>query len=429
MEIRYKSVLIRLGAIIVFMTFFPLNVFAADDLVSAFKQASVSGSLRIYHWEKDFDNTPSEQDAKSTAIGGIFSYETAPLFGISAGFGFRTAQSIFSDDDYGTYFGLLQGGSAPNSNKSFTGLAEGFLRYSNYNTIVTLGRQYIDTPYMNPHDVRLVPKSFEGLSVVNTSLRKLELNAGYFTHYMGWTDDDYVSMTETIAGNKAVDTKGNYYLGLRYKPIKGMDLGLWGYKFTDTYNLIFVRAKYFKVFNSYWKGFIDARATKFDSAGDELAGDIDTYTYGFIGGLMYKDWTLILMAQQNGDDDPVEPFGHSRSCTTQENRAEFAEETGLSAKLGYDFGGLGLRGLSAYVKYSDFDNPDNPADKNWAQDRDELEFCMEYKFDGAFEGLRLRARYAIVDKDEDEQGSVPSYMPAKAGEDSDAVRLYLIYDF
>lgn len=439
---------ILLSVLAVIWSFSPLTVFAADDLLSAFKEGNTSGTFRIYHWEKDYEGFPNADDSKSTLIGGILSYESAPLKGFTAGVGFRTQHNLIShDEDYGDYFYFFERGD----NSGITAMSEAYLRFNRYDTMVTYGRQYIDTPYMNPSDFRMLPKAFEGISLNNTSLRDFEFNAGYFYRWVDWNSRDYKDMIsrEYIVEEFGTDPgdieqdKPAIYGGVSYKPIRGMDANIWYYQFSDLCTIISPNFKWFKVFNANWKGFIDLRYAQWSDHGDKLAGDVDTNMVGFIGGLIYKDVSLILYGQKNGDQAPIEPYGHRRAVTQQVNWCELAEETAYMIKLGYDFAGLGAPGLSTYVRYGVYDTPEYP-DKNYQQDKTELEFDLTYQFSGSYKGLSARLRYAMVDMDKSEfyqDNFAPpfgppqflqvgnAYMPPARRNDATDIRFYLEYAF
>lgn len=434
-------------ALVLFLS--PLSVFAADDLMSAFKEGDVSGSIRIYHWQKNVDSTAEanattggdEDSSKSTLWGGIISYETAPLSGFTAGVGFRVQHELYAHDDFGEYYYFFPHGT---DDHGIEAMSESYVRYNGFDTLVTLGRQYVDTPYMNPHDFRMLPKAYQGLSIVNNSIRNIEFSGGYFTHFLDWNSPEYEGMINRYLDDEgfetATDTKATRYVGTSYKPIRGMDANIWYYELEDVTRIITPQFKWFKVFNKDWKGFIDLRYTKWDSIGDELAGDVDTYMMGFIGGVIWKDWSLVLYGQQNGDDAPIEPFGHRRACTMQANWSHYAEEQAYLVKLGYDFGSLGVEGLSTYVRYGVFDTPD-AGEENAEQDKTELEFNLTYKFQQKLKGLSLQLRYSIVDLDDDQRElseyyyaqPFPSpfapYYLRKNVYDYNDFRFYITYDF
>ena len=117
-----------------------------------------------------------------------------------------------------------------------------------------------------------------------------------------------------------------------------------------------------------------------------------------------------------GSQDIFCPWGNDFVVTGQINDCARADEKGVLFRVGYDFSGIGIKGLKAKVVYIDFDTPEGGI--NASQDMNETDFDVKYKFSGPLEGLGLRGRHAIVDEDE-----------ALGGEDFRDTRLYLTYDF
>ena len=66
--------------------------FAASDLAGAFKEGKTSGQVRAMYLKTDIKD--SSVDPSAFAVGGKLAYETAPLYGISAGVAFYTTQDL-----------------------------------------------------------------------------------------------------------------------------------------------------------------------------------------------------------------------------------------------------------------------------------------------------------------------------------------------
>ena len=94
-----------------------------------------------------------------------------------------------------------------------------------------------------------------------------------------------------------------------------------------------------------------------------------------------------------------------------------AEQDTIGVKLGYDFGNLGLKGLSGYVFYADINSPDQGT--NASPDITEVDFSLFYRFSGWAEKTSLWVRYAIIDKDESVTGGI----------DANDFRIYLNFSF
>ena len=126
--------------------------------------------------------------------------------------------------------------------------------------------------------------------------------------------------------------------------------------------------------------------------------------------------TASLAYGEVGSQDIQYPWGHDFIISVQIYNNERADETGLMARLNYDFREINIKGLAAGFAYADLDTPENGATAS--ADRAEMNFDLTYKFSDSLEGMGLRARYAIIDEDE-----------SLGGEDFTDFRLQFSYDF
>jgi hypothetical protein len=182
-------------------------------------------------------------------------------------------------------------------------------------------------------------------------------------------------------------------------------------------NDIYLRGRYRKKYNDKFNITIDARYLNQRDVGDALDGSIDTYTTGAIGSLSCYGTTLSAYYGVNGSDAIRAPFGNHHVICMQYKKLDRGEEDAWALRLKYDFGHIGVKGLSAYVFYGSFDTPDSG--DNASPDIDEIDFDVQYKFGGIFKNLSLRLRYAIINGDEDVAG----------GKDWTDSRTYLTYRF
>ena len=139
------------------------SVYAADDLKSAFKEGDLHGEFRNYYYVRDFDQRNEREDIAS---GGMLYYRTAPLHGINAGIAFYTGQAMGVNDSDQDVYGLLAA-DANGNHDSFSVLGEAFIQGQFGNTTIKLGRQELETPYVNTDDNRLTPQSTESYAVIN----------------------------------------------------------------------------------------------------------------------------------------------------------------------------------------------------------------------------------------------------------------------
>lgn len=64
------------------------------------------------------------------------------------------------------------------------------------------GRQLVDTPLINPHDNRMVPNTFEAVTLVSLpdKDRKYDYAVGYIWNMKQQDSNDFNSMSEALAG-------------------------------------------------------------------------------------------------------------------------------------------------------------------------------------------------------------------------------------
>ncbi len=246
--------------------------FAASDLAGAFKEGKASGQIRAMYIGSDFRDNNGNTDSSAFALGGKLAYETAPLYGISAGAAFYTSQDLGTknkDDN------KVDGGTFDDNRKSYSLLGQAYVVGSFGKTTVKVGRQQIDTPLAGSDDIRMVPNLFEAALVINSDLPSTTLIGGYVARTAGLDSQanstaivdvltggttssnvsnrtTFKSMSRAALGS-AVDTdlghgqigdKGVYVLALVNNSIKDLTLQAWEYYAVDVVNAVYLQADY-----------------------------------------------------------------------------------------------------------------------------------------------------------------------------------------
>ncbi|GAB1536248.1 hypothetical protein ADMFC3_18790 [Geovibrio sp. ADMFC3] len=386
---------------------------AADNLKDAFTQGSVKGNVRTLHFTRDFDTANTRRDF---AVGGTLYYRTAELYGVSLGVALSTTHDIDSDDDDSVYSVL--GADENGNHKNVTREQEYFIQGNWFNTVIKYGAQEINTPYLNTDDVRMMPRTYKGLSVVNNSFESLTLSAYYLTDSMGWNDEEFVSISQAVAnepgGASFIEDKDMLILGANYKlpfeAVKGNIEG-WYYTINDIFNITYLKASLNKDFGAVNLYFVPSVLFQ-KSQGDELNGELDTHQIGFRAGIKYAGFDVMGTYSNSGDDGMITPWGFDKIIAQQVmTSATRGDEDAWGLKAGYDFSKIGLKGLSAYVWYASYDVDETATVK----DIEETDFNIQYAFSGALEGLGVRYRYAD--------------MHVSGGESLSDTRIYLTYQF
>lgn len=393
---------------------FSVSAFAADNIKDMFTQGYGSGEIRTLDFTRDFAGSTNTRS--DMAIGGMLYYHTAPLHGLSFGVAFATANDINSNDDDNVY-GILQKDSQGN-HESFSRMQEYYVQGNWYNTVIKYGAQEIRTPFMEVHDLRMIPRTYKGASVVNNSIDNLTLSAYYITDSMGWSDDEFISLSQAVAnepgGASTIrDEKAMTILGASYDvPVDAVKTNVqaWYYTLEDIYNESYLKASASKKFGDVTVH-VKPSVLYQTSQGENLNGDFNAYQYGVNAGVGMYGFDLTGFYAKTGNGDLLQPWGDDKVIIQQVLASGRADEKATAAKLSYDFGALGVKGLSAYAFYADYNVPSDST----ARDVAETDFSVQYAFHGALDGLGLRARYAMINYD--------------GGEDYKDIRYYATYKF
>jgi len=373
-------------------------VMAAENLQQMFTQGSIKGQIRMMNFTRDFKN--GTLDKQDSALGGLLYYKTDALKGLSFGAAFATTNGIGDYDDKGFYYGI----TAP-VHENVTRLQEYYVQGDWFDTQIKVGAQELNTPFLCQHDIRMIPRSFRGLSVVNKSVENLSLSGFYLTDNLGWVDEEFVAFTDDV-----------YIAGAEYKlPFQAVNskVQAWYFTMPDSFNQSYFKADFSKKVNEF---VLHASPTVFTqkSQGDELDGELDTYQYGLNAGVSAFGFDLTGFYSKTGDDSIRDDWGYGKVIIQQVVNSgdslsgDRSDEDAYAARLAYDFANAGVKGLNAYVFYANYDAPQSTIN--------ETDFSVQYAFSGALDGLSARARYAVVDFD-------------SGREDYDDIRLYLTYKF
>ncbi|MDO6639061.1 OprD family outer membrane porin [Shewanella sp. 5_MG-2023] len=378
--------------------------FAAEPLENIFKDGSFKGQFQLFDFQRDFDGEAT--DRRDTSLGGLFYLRSGESNGISFGGSFASANPIWETND-GLY-GLV-GGGAPGmvtERQSVNRLQEYFVNGNWYDTNIRIGAQELRTPMMNPFPLRAIPFTYRGVSVENTSFDNLKLSALYITDYMGWTNEEFVSVADGVKGemqrngnnvaNIDFDDNPMIAVGANYTiptDVVKAKTSLWYYSMEDVYSqyhLKFDISKQFGATEWYFK----PSYLKQDSIGnlDATEANFDTYQAGFHLGTKWNGFDATVKYVKTGDGFVVAPFGDDKVIIQQVHQSARAGEEAYGAQLGYRFNEDSvLSGVSAYVNYANYQ-----VDGNSATDIDETDFSITYDLAQYVDGLSVRARHAIV---------------------------------
>lgn len=175
---------------------------------------------------------------KTTAIGGSLGYLSPSKKGLSVG-GKVYSTNPIGDDEEGSFLA--------SDGEGYTILGEAWAQVIVSDTTIKVGRQIIDTPFANANDVGMIPNTFQGVFVSNSSFANTTLIATHLDKWAG-IDADIPEKLTDLNGTKGVNALGlvyekdqwsgqvwHYdqknstdisYLELALSPIDKLDLGL-----------------------------------------------------------------------------------------------------------------------------------------------------------------------------------------------------------
>jgi hypothetical protein len=290
--------------------------------------------LRTYYLnERNANDTISE----AWAGGGWLSYRSGWLLDT-----FRMGATVFTSapfyapaDRDGTL--LLERGQ-----RGFIvpGIAFGALRYGEY-ALLTGYRQLVEQTYVNPHDNRMVPQTFEGVTL-GGKVDFAEYLVGYLTGMKTRGSETFVSMAE--AAGVARNDGGLVLAGTRLTPLRGLTLELSNQFGNDVFNTAYGRIEYVHAFSPDLAVTLSGHYTDQRAVGEALLGGSKfkhwvTSVGGMRAQLHYRDLTLTGAFEVTGKGNNIQvPFGaypgYLHMIVRDFNRAG---EVGWLAGFSYDF--------------------------------------------------------------------------------------------
>jgi hypothetical protein len=214
-------------------------------ILYSFQNGTVSGHFRYFFMATD--NTETLSDYYAHAVGGGLKYETSPFHhfkaGISGFFVYNAGSSDLSKEDAQTHqlnryeIGLFDI-EDPHNKNDIDRLEELYLRYDSKKTHVTLGKQLINTPFINQQDSRMRPTEVGGVYGDITLRQKWKVEGGWLYQVSPRSTVKWYPVAQSIGINSQgvnrdgtaghykgnLASKGIGLLGITYKPAAGVQL-------------------------------------------------------------------------------------------------------------------------------------------------------------------------------------------------------------
>jgi hypothetical protein len=369
------------------------------DLPPFFRDTSLKIYFRSYYFNRE---NPDASENEAWAFGGWLGYRSGWLldtFGIGATF-YGSAPLYAPADKDGT--GLLETGQ---EGYHVLGEAYAALRYQDY-ALLRGYRQLVDQPYVNAHDVRMTPITFEGVTLGGKA-GPAQYMAGYLWKIKPRNSDTFVSMSSQ-AGATGTDD-GLVMGGVRLTPMTGLRVDVAEQYGINTFNTFYVEGEYLLSLNDDWTLRLGAQFTDQRAVGDELVANAaekswNTQTGGARVQGLYQDLTLSaafsITASGNTVQSPWGSYPGYLSAMFQD--FDRANEKAVLVGAAYDFSKTLTEGLSAFVNLVRGWDAINPQTRAKAGNQAEYDVTVDYrppwKTPALLQGMWLRVRGAILDQ-------------------------------
>jgi len=356
------------------------------------EDSKFNAQLKTFYFNRDkYDNSHSE----AWTLGGSVSWRSGYLAEfLRIGAVAYTSQPLYAPADRdGTL--LLQPGQ-----DGYTVLGQAYAEVRFTDRIFgALGRKEYNTPYMNNHDVRMTPNTFEGITAYGTAGGKdgapaWRFGGGYITKIKEKNSEKFVYMSRDAGASV---NRGVYLGGANYTS-GDFSLGAIDYYSEDIINIFYTEAKYTVPLSGGAKLALSAQYTDQHSTGANLltGASFSTYQWGAKADLVLSAATLSLGYTQAGKGADVRnPWSGSPGYTSvQVGDFNRANEGAALLKVAYDFTSHGVPGLSAYALAILGSGRPSP---NFNENEYNLNVQWTPK-DGPLKGSSWRVRYAHVDQ-------------------------------
>lgn len=166
----------------------PKNV---DNFADMFQEGMVYGRLRsnMFYWNWSEERFGKTDDNHAWGVGGSLQYNTAYFYGFGARAGFYTTHTITTENGENVLDIFFDSGKAGKdtyaraygSGAHIDVLALAYLEYKLAKTDIRYGRQIFESTLIRSNDTKMVPNTFEGLTLESNDLSGTRLRAAYFT--------------------------------------------------------------------------------------------------------------------------------------------------------------------------------------------------------------------------------------------------------
>ncbi|MBD3798696.1 MAG: outer membrane porin, OprD family [Epsilonproteobacteria bacterium] len=160
-----------------------------DSLTKMLTQGEIYGRLRSNNFWYNYEQS-DVLDSDTFGVGGGIIYKSGYYHGVGATTGFYGSTTIGSDNTLcteTTCSNTTQAGkdlfrAGENGKEEAIGVfAVAYGEWKNHKTSLKAGRQMVETVLLSSNDAKMIPNTFEGFSIENSSVNDTSLKLGYLT--------------------------------------------------------------------------------------------------------------------------------------------------------------------------------------------------------------------------------------------------------
>lgn len=231
--------------------------------------------------------------------------------------------------------------------------AGGALKLRAFDTELKVGDLFPLTPVFRYGDGRLLPQSFRGVSLRNTSFDGLTLQGGHLHAARNKASSNHDGEMSTEYGGTRYRSAS--YLGGDYSAAGGVSVSLYQARFEDVWNQTYLSLGKTFVLDEGRSLELGANLYRTRDQGRARAGEIHTDSWSSYARLRIGAHSLMLAHQRIDGDQPFDYLGDGDSIYLANSvlYSDFNSPNERSWQVRYDFefAALGVPGLSVMTRY------------------------------------------------------------------------------
>jgi len=318
----------------------------AGNLNEFFGKGRFSGLFRTFYMNREF-RVPLNKIQETNASGGWLNYRSASWNGFALGLTGYIAEKLFIGNSGRDGAGLLAPGQT-----GYAILGQAFLQQQAGATMFRLYRQELATPFINPHDVRLIPKTMEAYTWEGSISRTFSFISSHVTGIKGWNAREFRSMS-AYAGFPGTNEPVTF-IGLKYRPGENCTFQAWNYVCWNFMNIVYFQGDFCWKMKRKHDLTLSVQAIDQGDIGRAIGGRFHTGTQG-VKALYQGPRGLVWLAYTTTSDgaDVKNPWGSYPGFTSiMEEDSDLAGEQAWAVGFMYDLRNTRVRGWSISVSHS-----------------------------------------------------------------------------